>query len=88
MEAKYDTQLEADLRSWIESVTGEKLTGTFAEALKSGVTLCNLVNKIKPGSVKKINTLKTPFMQMENINNFLNAARNLGVPANDLFQTV
>lgn len=38
------------------------------------------MNKIKPGSIKKINHGKLPFMQMENINNFLNAAKAIGVP--------
>jgi len=29
--------------------------------------LCRLVNKIKPGSVAKITSMKMPFKQMENI---------------------
>lgn len=38
--------------------------------------------------VKRINTSKLPFMQMENINAFLKAAAELGVPKHDLFVTV
>jgi hypothetical protein len=50
--------------------------------------LCKLANALKPGSVKKINTGSLAFKQMENINSFLEFARNKGVKANDLFQTV
>jgi len=56
--------------------------------LKNGVLLCNLINVIKPGSVKKINTSKMAFKQMENINNFLSSCEALGCKKLDLFQTV
>lgn len=57
-------------------------------ALKDGVILCKLANTIKPGSVKKINTQKMPFMQMENIGKFLTACEHIGCEKTDLFQTV
>ena len=48
-----------------------------------------LVNDIKEGSVKKINLkINLAFKCMENINAFLEAARVLGVPAQETFQTV
>ena len=47
-----------------------------------------LVNDIKEGSVKKINKTSLAFKCMENINAFLEAARMLGVPAQETFQTV
>ena len=57
---------------WIEAVTGDVFSPSpFGEKLRSGVTLCQLVNVIKPGSVKKINKLSTTFMQMENVAAFL-----------------
>lgn len=56
--------------------------------LKSGAILCNLVNCIKPGSVKKINPQKMAFKQMENINHFLAACEAIGCQKGDLFQTV
>lgn len=37
---------------------------------------------------KKLNTSKMPFLQMENISNFLEACEKLGVSKTDLFQTV
>jgi hypothetical protein len=47
-----------------------------------------LVNDIKEGSVKKINKTSLAFKCMENINAFLDAAKALGVPAQETFQTV
>jgi transgelin len=59
-------------QEWIQAVTGDIFAPQiFADKLKSGVTLCNLINAIKEGSVKKINMLSAPFMQMENISSFL-----------------
>lgn len=43
---------------------------------------------MKPGSVKKINESKMAFKCMENINNFLEVARSMGVPTQETFQTV
>ena len=84
-----DPTMEAEARAWIEAVIGEgPLEGTLQEALKSGVVLCNLINKIKPGTVKKINKMKMPFMQMENIAAYLTGCKDLGVPDFESFQTV
>jgi len=84
----YSPGLEKEAREWMEAVTGEKLTGTFAEVLKSGVVLCTLINTIKPDNIQKINKAKMPFVMMENINNFIAAATALGVPQQDCFMTV
>lgn len=86
--SKYDKVLEGAVRKWIEDTTGEKLNGEFQAALKSGVVLCQLVNKLKPGSVKNISPSSLPFKQMENITNFLSAAQTFGIRSEDLFQTV
>jgi hypothetical protein len=87
--AKYDPRLEAEARTWIESVLEENLgPGTLQEELKSGEVLCRLANKIKPGSVGKISAMKMPFKQMENIGNYLSACSALGMPAFESFQTV
>ena len=94
LDSKYDPKLEQEAVQWIETVLGERVfagaSGADAvqEKLKDGVILCNLVNKIKPGSVKKINTSTMAFKMMENIGNFLSACETLGVPASDSFQTV
>jgi len=87
-DASYDPKLEADAKQWIESVTGEKLGGDVHEALKSGVVLCNLINKLYPGKVAKIGKGNMPFVQMENIGAYLNGCKSLGLQTHDLFQTV
>ncbi|KAL0478219.1 myophilin [Acrasis kona] len=86
--AKYNPESEREVREWIETLTGEKFKGGFQESLKSGVLLCNFVNKIRPGIVPKINKSNLPFMQMENIGYFLKAATDLGLKTHDTFQTV
>ncbi|KAL6063216.1 Transgelin-3 [Balamuthia mandrillaris] len=53
-----------------------------------GVVLCNMINKIRPGIVSKINNGKMPFVQMENINAYLTACEQLGLRKSDCFMTV
>jgi len=55
------------------------------EVLKDGSVLCALVNKIKPGSVKKVNASKMPFKMRENIVKYLDACKALGMSETDLF---
>jgi hypothetical protein len=51
--------------------------------------LCDLINALEPNSVKKVHkNTSMAFKQMENINSFLIAAEQYGVPASDSFQTV
>ena len=64
--------MEEEAKRWIEAVTGQAWGPTsFAERLKDGVLLCQLINTLQPGSVKKVNSMRMPFMQMENISSFL-----------------
>jgi len=88
MNAKYNPELEKEVRAWIEAKTGQKLGSDFHAALRDGQVLCKLANALRPGSVAKINSGNLAFKQMENINNFIEAARNIGVRPADLFQTV
>ncbi|KAJ2725718.1 Protein kinase of the Mitotic Exit Network [Coemansia sp. Benny D115] len=74
---------------FIDAVLGLQLdASTLRESLRDGVVLCRLINTLRPGAVKRINTRNLPFAQMENISNFLAAARKLGLESTDLFQTV
>lgn len=87
-EAKYDPELEAQVVAWIETISGEsKGDASVEDWLKNGQVLCKLVNAIKPGAVKKVNTSAMPFKQMENITFFMNAARDIGVPESSMFGT-
>eukprot|EP01028_Stygiella_incarcerata_P012385 TRINITY_DN757_c0_g1_i5.p1 TRINITY_DN757_c0_g1~~TRINITY_DN757_c0_g1_i5.p1 ORF type:complete len:352 (+),score=171.68 TRINITY_DN757_c0_g1_i5:149-1204(+) len=80
---------EVQALKWICDVLGEAVPeDPFEVALKSGILLCQLMKKLDPKSVKKIHKGKMPFMQMENIQTFVDAARKYGVPEHDLFVTV
>ncbi|XP_039371082.1 calponin-1 [Mauremys reevesii] len=83
---KYDPQREQELRLWIEDMTGERLGDNFMEGLKDGVILCKLINKLQPGSVKKVNESTQNWHQLENIGNFIKAAIKYGVKPHDIFE--
>jgi hypothetical protein len=85
--AKYDTSDEYEAAHWIEEITGTRVVGNFFGALRSGKVLCEVVNKIRPGVVTKVNLPGAPFKERENICNFLKACRSLGVKEYALFST-
>lgn len=68
-----------------EGVQGEE---AVHKVLKDGVILCKLINELNPRSIGKVNTMKQPFLMMENISTFLDACVSYGVRRGDLFQTV
>jgi hypothetical protein len=87
--AKYDLALQDEVCAWAAGLGVVLASGSmdgFMDALKDGQKLCQLVNKIKPGSVRKVNKMKMPFMQMENISSFLTAAVAIGVDSSETFQ--
>ncbi|XP_059695141.1 LIM domain only protein 7 isoform X2 [Haemorhous mexicanus] len=86
-DAEYDFQAAfAEARRWLEAVTRQSFgTEDFRAALENGVLLCDLINKIKPGIVKKINRLPTPIAGLDNINVFLKACENIGLKEAQLF---
>eukprot|EP01119_Soliformovum_irregulare_P013730 TRINITY_DN3684_c0_g1_i1.p2 TRINITY_DN3684_c0_g1~~TRINITY_DN3684_c0_g1_i1.p2 ORF type:complete len:130 (-),score=44.36 TRINITY_DN3684_c0_g1_i1:99-488(-) len=86
-DASYDPQLENEAKTFISANSGVQIND-FHEDLKSGVALCKMFNKFYPGKISKINTGKMPFIQMENIGNYLDACKAAGIPVTDLFQTV
>ncbi|XP_063248305.1 LIM domain only protein 7 isoform X7 [Prinia subflava] len=76
----------SEARRWLEAVTRQSFgTEDFRAALENGVLLCDLINKIKPGVVKKINCLPTPIAGLDNINVFLKACENIGLKEAQLF---
>ena len=59
MNAKRDNELDKQAQEWIEAIVGEKFSAygpTYEDALKNGIILCKLMNKLLPGSVPKINS--------------------------------
>uniref|UniRef100_A0A9J8BPB0 LIM domain 7a n=1 Tax=Cyprinus carpio carpio TaxID=630221 RepID=A0A9J8BPB0_CYPCA len=51
----------------------------------AGVHIANLINKIRPGVVKKLNRLSTPIAGLDNISLFLKACAKLGLKEAQLF---
>ncbi|XP_027750107.1 LIM domain only protein 7 isoform X7 [Empidonax traillii] len=86
-DAECDCQVAfAEAQRWVEAVTGKSFgTKDFRAALENGVLLCDLINKIKPGIIKKINRLSTPIAGLDNINVFLKACENIGLKEAQLF---
>lgn len=91
-DAKYDSDLEVQIREWINAVLGGQVLKPepdqkdFYESLKSGEILVDLANAL--GGKYKKNSSKMAFKMMENIGNFLSFCDELGVPKSDVFQTV
>ncbi|KAG0346710.1 hypothetical protein BG005_000577, partial [Podila minutissima] len=87
-EEQLQTRVKA-AQAFIEKTLGVVLpSGDLHESLKDGVILCKLANRLRPGTVQQISLKNLPFVKMENIGNFLIAAKQLGVQSSDLFQTV
>ncbi|KAL5255733.1 hypothetical protein ACHWQZ_G011078 [Mnemiopsis leidyi] len=94
LEAKYNLDQEKQCRAWIEEVVGEALSDQeigmhhFQHCLKDGQVLCKLLNTLNGEPlVKKINTQKMAFKQMENIEQFIKGCKTFGLKDGDIFQT-
>ncbi|XP_019336515.2 LIM and calponin homology domains-containing protein 1 isoform X7 [Alligator mississippiensis] len=76
----------AEARRWIEQATGRGFGDKdFRSGLENGILLCELLNAIKPGLVKKINRLSTPIAGLDNIILFLRGCKELGLKESQLF---
>ncbi|XP_045423598.1 LIM domain only protein 7 isoform X11 [Lemur catta] len=86
-EAEADCSLAfAEAQRWVEAVTEKNFeTKDFRASLENGVLLCDLINKLKPGVIKKINRLSTPIAGLDNINVFLKACEQIGLKEAQLF---
>ena len=77
-------------RAWIEAVlakpAGEE-GDSLSTALKSGVLLCELLNTVSPGAVKKAGKMNVAGVHRENIELFVGGCRKLGVPDANNFET-
>lgn len=90
MAKKFNPEIERVVIEWIGAVVGTpKGDVTSAEWLKSGEVLCELANKIVPGTIaeKDIAHGRLAFAQMENLSKFLQFMRKVGMPENACFST-
>nr|XP_042113414.1 LIM and calponin homology domains-containing protein 1 isoform X5 [Peromyscus maniculatus bairdii] len=76
----------AEAQKWIEQVTGRSFGDKdFRTGLENGILLCELLNAIKPGLVKKVNRLPTPIAGLDNTILFLRGCKELGLKESQLF---
>ncbi|KAM9032304.1 LIM domain only protein 7 isoform X11 [Sarcophilus harrisii] len=91
MEGREDAESNCDVafaeaQRWVEAVTEKNFENKdFRASLENGVLLCDLINKLKPGIIKKINRLSTPIAGLDNINVFLKACEKIGLKEAQLF---
>ncbi|KAJ7180664.1 Pkinase-domain-containing protein [Mycena filopes] len=58
----------------------------FTEALRDGFVLCQLMNKLRSGSIVRPDSRDDGFVRTSNITKFLAACSSYGLPNEDLFQ--
>ncbi|KAK7240406.1 calponin [Aureococcus anophagefferens] len=70
-----------DLKVWIASMSKHDLDASkpLLECLRDGSALCQLINALRPHTVKKINKGSMHTKQVENLSHFLEGAAALGV---------
>ncbi|CAL9736965.1 transgelin [Monosporozyma servazzii] len=90
---KFTREAVEEIKNWIfasvlkETVPQEPLL----DVLKSGTVLCKLANVLSAqdnGKQIKYKESRMPFVQMEQISQFLSFARQYGVPESEMFQTI
>ncbi|KAI5089900.1 LIM domain only protein 7, partial [Silurus meridionalis] len=75
-----------EAQRWVEEVTKKRFGSShFRSALENGVLLCDLINKLKPGIIKRVNRLSTPIAGLDNVTVFLKACGKLGLNDAQLF---
>lgn len=90
---KFSKESVEEIKNWIfKSVLKEEVPSpALLEVLKSGTVLCRLANVLAGedhGIQIKYKESRMPFVQMEQISQFLAFARQYGVPESEMFQTV
>ncbi|XP_069115005.1 calponin-1-like isoform X1 [Argopecten irradians] len=101
MGAKYDSASEAEVRIWIQELTGEDIgqgPALVEKNLKNGIILNKLLQKLYAGTPNlppaaqnfkpSYSESELAFKQMENIEKFLKGSKCYGLKDNSLFQTV
>lgn len=66
---KREPEQELQAQRWIETVIGERFPPVaYEEALRDGIILCKLMNRLAPGIIPRINTSGGDYKMMDNIN--------------------
>ncbi|SCU82280.1 LAFA_0C10242g1_1 [Lachancea sp. 'fantastica'] len=96
--SKFSDKAVQEISDWIFITVLKEKSNTrdaaqLLDTLKDGTVLCQLANTIIQGDSAyykplKYKASKMPFVQMEQISQFLSFARLYGVPEDELFQTV
>merc|ERR1711941_170021 len=81
---QYCEKREEQAMDWIEAVTKEEIDD-FYENLKSGLVLCKLINSIYPNVVKKVGQKDVPLVHRDNIQQYLNACKRVGLNSGQSF---
>lgn len=90
MSSKRDHEKEKEALDWVEAILGQPIDRKkpYEDVLKDGIILCDFINKLAPGSVKKIERKGSSFVMMQNLERFQAALKKYGVPETETFQTV
>lgn len=66
---KRDPQQEQEAQAWIEAVIGRRFPPgvPYEFALRDGVILCELMNRLSPGIISKINRSGGDYKMMDNL---------------------
>ncbi|ODV93109.1 hypothetical protein PACTADRAFT_52128 [Pachysolen tannophilus NRRL Y-2460] len=88
---KYENLVQA-VKDWLKIYVSIDDETDLIEQLKSGEILCELINVVESkygnNNFVKYKKSNIPFVQMENIEIFSRYCMSLGVPQDELFQTV
>lgn len=66
---KREPEKEAEAQQWIEAVIGERFRSDlpYELALRDGIILCKLMNRLQPGIITKVNVGGGDYKFMDNI---------------------
>ncbi|KAL0234948.1 hypothetical protein GEMRC1_001530 [Eukaryota sp. GEM-RC1] len=78
--------LHPELQSWIEQTLGISFSDSWVNDCRNGQILCQLINKLSPGCIKRVHKSSMTFMALENIQNFVKGCHSLGVDPSVLFE--